>query len=67
MAEGRLFSAGGPRGTAFASRSKIAGIRHPSLRFGPPLRCGCRSGPPAAFVAMKAAMGAVDPTKGSTP
>jgi hypothetical protein len=67
MADGRLFSAGGPRGAAFASRSKIAAIRHPPLRFGPPLRCGCRSGPPAAFVAMKAAMGAVDPTKGSTP
>jgi hypothetical protein len=46
-------------GAAFASRSKIAGIRHPPLRFGPSLRC--------AFVAMKAAMGAVDPTKGSIP
>lgn len=31
--------------------------------FGPPLRCGCRSVPPAAFVAMKAAMGAADPTR----
>jgi hypothetical protein len=67
MADGRLFSAGGPSGAAFASRNKIVGIRHPPLRFGPSLRCGYRSGPPAAFVAMKAAMGAVDPTRGSIP
>ena len=49
----------------FASRSKIAGLRHPSLRFGPPLRFGCRPGPPAAFRRQKAAMGAADPTKES--
>ena len=39
-------SAGKP---AFTSRGKIAGPRHPPLRFGPSLRSGCRSGPPAAF------------------
>ena len=67
MADAGYFPPAAEEGAAFASRSKIAGIRHPTLRFGPLLRCGCRSGPPAAFVAMKAAMGAVDPTKGSTP
>jgi hypothetical protein len=67
MADRQLFSAGGPRGAAFASRSKIAAVRHPPLRFGPSLRCGCRSRPPAASVAMKAAMGAVDPAKGTPP
>ena len=34
---------------AFASRNKIAGLRHPPLRSGPALRSGCRAGPPAAF------------------
>ena len=48
----------------FPSRNKIAGLRHPPLRFG--LRYArCRPAPPAAFVAMKAAMGAADPTKES--
>ena len=37
------------RQAAFTSRDKIAGPRHPPLRFGPSLRFGCRSGPPAAF------------------
>ena len=32
-----------------ASRGKIAGLRRPPLRFGPALRSGCRSGPPAGF------------------
>jgi len=56
------------RRAAFTSRSKIAGPRPPPLRFGRSFRSAprCRSGPPR-FVAMKAAMGAVDPTKGSTP
>ena len=31
----------------FASRSKITGLRHPPLRYGPPLRSGCGSVPPA--------------------
>jgi hypothetical protein len=46
-----------PKGR-FASRSKIAGLRHPPLRSGLPLRVRCRSDPSDAFVAMKAAMGA---------
>jgi hypothetical protein len=35
---------------AFTSRSKIAGLRHPPLRFGR-CRCArrCRSGPPAVW------------------
>jgi hypothetical protein len=47
----------------FASRSKIAGPRHPPLRFGPPLAPGAGPVRPPAFVATKAAMGAADPTK----
>jgi hypothetical protein len=53
----------------FTSRIKIAGFRHPPLRFGR-FRFSLRgAGPdrPPPFVAMKAAMGAVNPTKGSTP
>ena len=50
----------------FASRSKIAGLRHPPLRSGLPLRVRCRSGPPAAFVAMKAAMGAASSRRKTT-
>ena len=53
----------------FTSRIKIAGFRHPPLRFGR-FRVSLRgAGPdrPPLFVAMKAAMGAVNPTKGSTP
>lgn len=34
---------------AFPSRGKIAGCRHPPLRSGPPLRCGCRANPPVGF------------------
>jgi hypothetical protein len=39
------------------------------LHFVPALRCASGASPvrPPPFVAMKAAMGAVDPTKGSTP
>ena len=37
------------------------------LRFGPALRCGCRTAPPAACRRLaKAAMGAADPTEGQT-
>ena len=45
----RLFSVAPPR-RRFTSRSKIAGSRHPPLRYGR-CRCArrCRSGPPAAF------------------
>jgi hypothetical protein len=53
-------SAGKP---AFTSRGKIARPRHPPLRFGP---AGAGPVRPPPFVAMKAAMGAVDPTKEST-
>ena len=55
------------RRAAFTSRGKIAGPRHPPLRFGRSLRSAVqvRSAPPP-FVATKAAMGAADPTKGST-
>ena len=55
-------SAGKP---AFTSRGKIAGPRHPPLRFGPSLRSGAGPVRPPPFVAMKAAMGAADPTKES--
>lgn len=52
---------GRPRGDPgfgpFPSRNKIAVLAILHWRFGPAL-CGCKSGPPAAFVAMKAAMGA---------
>jgi hypothetical protein len=47
----------------FPSRSKIAGLRHPPLRFGPPLAPGAGPSRPPAFVAMKAAMVAVQPTE----
>ena len=59
---GRLFSVGGR--AAFTSRDKIAGpLRSSAEASALRLRCGCRSVPPAAFVAMKAAMGAADPTR----
>uniref|UniRef100_E6VQ91 YspA cpYpsA-related SLOG domain-containing protein n=1 Tax=Rhodopseudomonas palustris (strain DX-1) TaxID=652103 RepID=E6VQ91_RHOPX len=56
-----------PGRPGFASRSKIAGSRHPPLRFG---RCrlrfrGAGAVRPPLFVAMKAAMGAVDPPRAS--
>ena len=44
---GGLFS-GAARGR-FPSRNKIARLRHPPLCSGPPLRCGCKSEPPAGF------------------
>jgi hypothetical protein len=50
----------GPRPLSTAKQN-----RRPSHSFGPSLRCGCRSVPPAAFVAMKAAIGAADPTRKS--
>ena len=63
MAQGRLFSAGG-QGAAFASPGKIAGPSPSSAPLRPSrFALGCRSAPPAAFVAMKAAMGAADPTR----
>ena len=70
---GRLFSAGGhPRGLhepiAFASRSKIAGLRHPPLALRPsavaPGAGPCR---PPSVIATKAAMGAADPAKDLIP
>jgi hypothetical protein len=67
----RLFSAGGahqqeeswPK-SAFASRSKIAGLRHPPLTLRPsaPLRVLARSAR-RQVIAAKAAMGAADPAK----
>lgn len=51
------------KGDRFPSRGKIAGLRHPPLRFGPALRFGCRSVPPDGFVAMKAATVTVQPTE----
>jgi len=49
----------------FASRSKIAGLRHPSLSLRP---CASLSGsgpfrPPSQVIATKAAMGAAEPAK----
>ena len=38
-----------PSKGGFASRSKIAGLRHPPLRFGPALCSGCWPGPPAVW------------------
>ena len=65
MADGRLFSL--PAEAAFTSRSKIAAPRHPPLALRP-LASLRGAGPvrPPPFVAMKAAMGAADPTKRST-
>ena len=59
----RLFSAGGR--AAFASRSKIAGLRHPPLTLRPcaALRVLCRA-VRRLVIATKAAMGAADPAKG---
>ncbi len=58
-------SAGKP---AFTSRGKMAGPRHPPLCFGrSAMLRGAGLVRPPPFVAMKAAMGAVDPTKRSTP
>jgi hypothetical protein len=51
-----------PKG-AFHREAKSPAFAILRQGYGPPQRCGCRSGPPAAFVAMKAAMGAVDPTR----
>lgn len=60
---GRLFSVDGR--AAFTSRGKIVGpLRSSAKAAALRSRCGCKSVPPAAFVAMKAAMGAVDPTRG---
>ena len=58
MAVVRSPSVGG--GAAFTSRRKIAGARHPPLRSGPPLRFGCRAGPPAALCRQEGRDGAVD-------
>ena len=56
------------RSTGFASRNKIVAARRPPLRFG---RSRLRSAVPAhparrLVIAVKAAMGAADPTKGIT-
>jgi hypothetical protein len=49
---------------AFTSRGKITGlVSILRWRFGPPLRSGAGSSRMPPFVAMKAAMGAADPTK----
>jgi hypothetical protein len=78
MAQARLFSAGpghptrpvawGPRLRAFASRSKIAGLRHPPLTLRPcaALRVLGRAGR-RLVIATKAAIGAADPAKGPLP
>lgn len=61
---GRLFSVGGR--AAFTSRGKIVALLRSSAKAtAHSSRCGCKSVPPAAFVAMKAAMGAADPTRES--
>ncbi len=74
MAVGRLFSAGpghptrqvawGPRLLAFASRSKIAGLRHPPLALRPSALLRVQVRPARRqVIATKAAMGAADPAK----
>jgi len=54
-----------PGRPGFASRSKIAGSRHPPLCFGRDRSRfrGAGAVRPPLFVAMKAAMGAVDPPR----
>ena len=61
-------SRGDPRLRAFASRSKIAGLRHPPLTLRPyaALRVLGRAGR-RLVIATKAAMGAADPPKGLYP
>ena len=53
----------------FASRSKIAGLRHPSLALRPSATApgAGPSRPPSQVIATKAAMGAADPAKGLNP
>ena len=65
-ASGRRFPAAPQRALCIARQnSRPCAILH----FVSALRCASGAGPdrPPPFVAMKAAMGAVDPTKGSTP
>ena len=61
---GRRFSGAAQR-AAFHRETKSPAFAILRRGFGPSLRFGCRSAPPAAFVAMKAAMGAADPTRES--
>ena len=66
MADGRLFSVGGQARLYIARQNSRPPPSSAALR---PFRFAAGAGPvrPPPFVAMKAAMGAVDPTKGSTP
>ena len=68
LATPRDLSRGDPELRAFASRNKIAGLRHPPLALRPSasLRVQVRSAR-RLVIATKAAMGAADPPKGLYP